>query len=317
MIQQPNKNTGAVLIISTLVVTAILLTIIVSMVLTAFENNYAVKSFVSSLQTFYVAQSGVEEALVELRLDPSVSSFTPLTIQDATSATQLTGSQATCLQDPQCQYDPGDGWWAEYFNYSKNDPDMEDNALWGATPNPLLHYWYDDTYKKFDRIDASIDFGDDWFPFDGTAWENKEGYAHDYHYGVHWRAKVNAPTSGQYSYALSSDDDSWVLANDVIVVNNSGVHANFTKTGTIYLSQGDNIIDIYFAERHTTAAGFNFHFDDSNLIVTPWPEVCDDQSECTSILETNATSTQATRKVEYSCTQLLSSCQWKELTPGS
>jgi fibro-slime domain-containing protein len=311
------KNQGAVLIIATMVITAIMLTIIVSMVLTAFENNFAVKSFVSSLQTFYAAQSGVEEALVDLRLDPSVSSFTTLTLQDATSATQIAASQSTCLQDPQCQYQAGSGWWSEYFNYSKNDPDMENMALWGATPTPLQHYWYSDTYKKFERIDPTITFGDDWFPFDGTAWENKEGFAHDYHYGTHWRAKVTAANSGQYDYSLASDDDSWVLANDIVVVNNSGVHGTFVKTGTIYLSQGSNIIDIYFAERHTTEAGFSFNFSDSSLVITPWPETCDDQNQCASILETNATSSQATRKVQYSCNQLLANCVWKELTPGS
>jgi len=313
---QPRQR-GAVLIIASIVITAIMLTITVSMVLTTFENNSAVKSFTSSLQTFYTAQSGVEAALSYLRRDPSVASFNTLTIRDSISATQIVASQGSCLLDPQCQYTPGTGWWSEYFNYSKNDPDMENNALSGATPSPLLHYWYDDAYKKFERIDANIDFGADWYPFDGTAWENKEGNAHDYHFGTHWRAKVTAVSSAQYSYILSSDDDSWVMANDIIVVNNSGIHANFIKTGTIYLSQGSNIVDIYFADRHTADSGFNFHFNDATLIITPWPEVCDDQSQCLTILEANATSTRATRKVQYTCNQLLANCQWKELTPGS
>lgn len=318
MMRRGNKSRqGAALLITTLVVTAIMLVLVVSMILTALENNAATKSFSSSIQTFYTSESSIEEALTQLRHDPNSASFPTLTIGDSVATTLLTASQSTCLSDPQCQYEPGTGWWGEYFNYSRNDPDMEDTAIWGGTPSPTQHYWYTDPYKKFERIDVTLLFGDDWYPFDGTQWEDKEGFPHDYHFGAHWRAKVTAPSSAQYAYELSSDDDSWVLTNGIVTVNNSGVHGSFTKTGAIYLSQGDNVVEVYFAERHSTESGMTFLFSDPNLIITPWPEGCDNQAECSAILESNATSSLATRKTQYSCDQLLASCQWRELAPGN
>ncbi|MFH0873314.1 MAG: hypothetical protein V1846_00525 [Candidatus Komeilibacteria bacterium] len=309
------KRLGASILIAALMVTAIALSIVLSMVVLALDNHAGVKSFLASLQSFNSVESNLQESLNQLRLDPGNSTFTAITVGGVPASTKQTASQTSCLDDPQCQYTPGSGWWGEYFNYSRYDPDMEDNAVWGSTPLPTQHYWYNEAYKKMERIDANLAFGNNWFPFSGTAWENKEGLAHDYHYGAHWRAKVTALTSAPYDYILSSDDDSWVLVNGIVVVNNSGVHASFTKTGQIYLSQGANIVEVYFAERHTSEAGLDFHFTDATLVITPWPEGCADQSGCRSVIEATATSTNAVRKAEYNCDQLLSNCQWLELTP--
>lgn len=309
------SHRGATVLIATLVVTAIALSIVLSMMVLALDNHAGVKSFLASVQSFYSVESNLQESLNQLRLDPGNSTFLGIVVGGVGASVEQTVSQTSCLNDPQCQYTPGGGWWGEYFNYSATDPDMQDNAIWGATPTPTQHYWYDDPYKKFERIDENLAFGDEWYPFDGTQWENKEGFPHDYHFGAHWRAKVTASASAPYDYALSSDDDSWVLVNGVVVVNNSGVHGSFTKTGQIYLSSGSNVVEVYFAERHTDDSGMDFHFDDASLVITPWPEGCADQAGCQSVIEATATSTNAVRKAQYSCDQLLSSCTWQELTP--
>ncbi len=306
---------GATVLIAALVVTAIVLSIVLSMLVLALDNHAGVKSFVASLQSFYSVESNLEESLNQLRVDPGNSSFTAISVGGVGASIKQSVSQTSCLNDPQCQYTPNSGWWGEYFNYSKNDPDMENGAVWGGTPTPTQHYWYDDAYKKFERVDVNLEFGDQWFPFDGTAWENKEGFEHDYHYGTHWRAKVVASASAPYDYQLSTDDDSWVLVNGVVVVNNSGVHGSFTKTGQIYLSQGSNVVEVYFAERHSTDSAMTFKFTDTSLSITPWPEGCADISGCQSVIEARATSTNAVRKAEYSCNQSLSSCVWSEVAP--
>ena len=126
---------------------------------------------------------------------------------------------------------------------------------------------------------------------------------------------MTASAAGNYGYNLASDDDSWVLLNGIVVVNNSGTHASFTKTGNIFLSAGINVVDVYFAERHTVDSGFRFSFDNSTLIITPYPEACDQAAECKSNIETNASSTKSSRKIRYTCDNDMSNCLWSELVP--
>ncbi len=312
------KYKGSAALISSIVVAAIVLSVVLSSMLVVMNSRSGVQSFAESLQSFYTAESGVGEALFQLRKEPDNFTFPDLGLNNTTSSSQFINLSGTCQPAPECQHPAGSGWWAEYFNYSRYHPDMEIYPYPGPTPSPLQHDWYDDTYKTHTQIDANLIFGptlDTWFPYDGTPYENREGLAHDYFFGVHWRAKVTAPSSGYYDFSLASDDDSWLLVNSIVVVNNSGTHDAFTVAGSLYLTVGDNIVDIYFAERHTTDSGFRFSFANSNLIITPWPEGCGEDSECNSNIESTASTTKATRKVRYSCNQSIEDCVWSEVIP--
>ena len=273
-------------------------------------------SFSDSIKSFYAAEAGVGESLMQLRNEPSNFIFDDFLVGDITVSSAFVEIAGACATPPECQFGSGTGWWGEYFQHSINHPDMDVNPYPGPTPTPTEHDWFDDTYKIYEQIDANLEFPTSmWFPYDGTIYEDKEGQAHDYHFAMHWRAKVTAPADGDYSYELASDDDSWVLKEGVVVVNNGGTHAAVTKIGDIYLSAGDNIIDMYFAERHDVESGFSFKFDDTNLIITPWPEGCDDDSECNSNIQSTASTTKATRKANYTCNQDISNCTWSELIP--
>lgn len=311
-------NQGSAALISSVVVAAVVLSIVLSLLLVVMDSRSGVQSFADSLQSFYSAESGVGEALFRLRKEPDNFVFPELNTGNVSSTSEFISVSGTCDLPPACQHPSGSGWWAEYFNYSRNHPDMEIYPYPGATPSPTQHDWYDDVYKTHEQVDASLIFGptlDTWFPYDGTPYENKEGYAHDYFFGTHWRAKVTAPSSGYYNFSLASDDDSWLLVNGLVVVNNSGTHDAFTVAGSLYFSEGDNIVDIYFAERHTTDSGFSFSFSNSNLIITPWPEGCGEVYQCNSNIESTASTTKATRKVRYSCNQNIEDCTWQELVP--
>ncbi len=310
------SSDGSAALVASMMVSAVVLSIILSVLILSLNARAGVQSFVDSVQSFYAAEAGVSESLFQLRKEPDNFSFDQLIVGHVPVDSQFVEVAGTCDLPAQCQFLPNSGWWGEYFNYSVNHPDMEVNPYPGPTPTPTEHDWYDDTYKTHEQIDANLLLPNSmWFPYDGTIWENKEGYAHDYHFGMHWRAKVTAPADGNYSYSLASDDDSWVLRNGIVIVNNSGTHAAFVKTGDIYLTAGDNLVEIYFTERHTVESGFRFFFDNSNLIITPWPEGCGEDFQCNSHIESSASTTKAMRKVRYTCNQAIENCGWSELIP--
>lgn len=310
------SQNGAVALIASLVVVSAMFSVVLSVLFISVNTRESLVSFVDSMQDFYAAESGVEEAMMQLRNQHTNFDFRDINVGGIVASNEFFDMPGECMPIPECQYSPGSGWWAEYFNYSVNHPDMEVNPYPGPTPSPLDHDWYWDIYKTHEEIDADLNFPTSmWFPYDGTIYENKEGFDHDYHFGIHWRAKVTAPADGDYRYYLASDDDSWILLDNVVIVNNSGTHAANTKTGTIFLSAGDSVVDIYFAERHTVESGFNFYFEDSNLIITPWPEGCGDDINCNSHIESTASTTKAARKVRYTCNQDISNCSWSELVP--
>ncbi|MCB9802642.1 hypothetical protein H6761_01305 [Candidatus Nomurabacteria bacterium] len=311
-----NKQ-GAAALIAAMIVATGLMSIVLSTTIIALNNKASLKSFSQTIENFYNAEVGAQEALLQIRHDPNNLTFDNLIINNSNIDSEFVESESgACTPPVECQFVPDSGWWGEYFNYSSSHPDMQVDPYPGPTATPTQHDWYDDIYKTHEQIDANVIFDlHTWFPYDGTIWEDKEGYANDYFFGNHWRARVSAPSDGDYAYALASDDDSWVLVDGIVVVNNSGTHASFTKTGDIFLSAGDNVVELYFAERHTVDSGFMFSFDDSNLIITPLPEGCGEDLECNSNIETTASSSKATRKVRYTCNNDIANCFWSELIP--
>ena len=311
------SQTGAAALIASMIVAAGLLSIVLSTTIIALNNKNSLESFTQAINNFYNAEIGMQESLMQVKNEPNNLTFDNLTIGSSKIASQFVELEGgVCGPPPECQFVPDSGWWGEYFNWSVNHDDMQIDPYPGPTPTPTEHDWFDDVYKTHEQIDSSLIFHlTQWFPYDGTQWEDKEGFNHDYFFGMHWRAQVTAPVDGNYGYNLASDDDSWVSADGVVVVNNSGTHASFTKTGTIFLSAGSNIVDIYFAERHTTDSGFRFSFDNPVLVITPSPEACNQDIECNSNIETNASSTKSSRKIHYTCNNDMSNCFWGELIP--
>jgi len=314
--QKYKSQQGAAALIASMIVTAGMLSIVLSVYLISLNMKESLNAFIDSTQGFYAAESGVGEALMQLRTEHNNYVFRDISVGGTTSTSQFFDIPGECAPIPECQFVPGSGWWGEYFNYSVTHPDMEVDPYPGPSASPLDHDWYWDQYKTHEQIDANLEFATSmWFPYDGTIYEDKEGFAHDYHFGMHWRAKVTAPSDGNYSYELASDDDSWIMKDGLVIVNNSGTHAAFTKIGNIFLAAGDSVVELYFAERHTVESGFSFKFTDPTLVITPWPEGCGDDVECNSHIESTAINDQAARKARYTCNQNIGNCTWSELIP--
>jgi hypothetical protein len=66
-------------------------------------------------------------------------------------------------------------------------------------------------------------------------------------YALHFAGYFHADVDGLYTFALASDDGSWVKVGGATVVDNDGAHGPETKTGRIRLTNGWHRIEVgYF-----------------------------------------------------------------------
>jgi len=177
------------------------------------------------------------------------------------------------------------GFYGEYFNYPRNHSDMNlpfevlDNEVLGDPLSDLNNWdrdWYNDNngYYRFSRIDSNLNFGENFFPFDGTRAEEIEPYwNHDYHFGAHWKGMVKVVEPGAYKFSLNSDDDTWVYIDGKLVINNGMVHTPDIKKVTSVNLEGGEIIDVFFAERHVARSHMNLEIE-SGVTIIPVKDEC-------------------------------------------
>lgn len=175
------------------------------------------------------------------------------------------------------------GWYGEYFNYSASHPDMDlPDFEWPDKTHgdPLGSWttdWYDSDYYRFNKLDANLEFGEDFFPFDVIPEETHNG--HDYHFGAHWSAKITVPAPGDYNYALTSDDDVWIYIDGILIADNSGIHPPVTITDLASLTD-EHIVDIFFAERHVVRSHMFFAFENPDILIEPYWDICEEPPMC-------------------------------------
>ncbi len=67
-------------------------------------------------------------------------------------------------------------------------------------------------------------------------------------YSVRWEGYLRAPTSGQYIFGTISDDGSRIYVDDVLVVDNSGIHGARYAEGKVELSEGLHRIRVLYTQ---------------------------------------------------------------------
>ena len=113
------------------------------------------------------------------------------------------------------------------------------------------------------------------FPIDGELYGD-QGRSHNYHFTLHLEGVLSFmdPTAGADNlFSFTGDDDLWVFVNGERFIDLGGVHGatsgSFTEedlkaaglvAGTAY------DLDIFFAERHTSASNFNIT---TSFAITP------------------------------------------------
>ncbi len=69
-------------------------------------------------------------------------------------------------------------------------------------------------------------------------------------YALKFTSELSITTGGTYTFETSSDDGSKVFLNGVEVVDNDGLHATSTASGTITLPPGEHLLEIIFFENN-------------------------------------------------------------------
>lgn len=166
------------------------------------------------------------------------------------------------------------GYYGMYYNLTPAHPDFE---TWQQTVKTAgQNDWYDAKYYAFSRVDQSLDFGEKFFPVD----EQKANDPHDF--AVHWRAIMNVPQTGTYTFRINSDDDSWVYVDDILNADLHGIHYTASQSFDMKLTAGYHKIEIYYADRQSSGAALSF-VNDKKVIVNPLPDGC----QISDVLEYN------------------------------
>ena len=174
-----------------------------------------------------------------------------------------------CLADPSMGIDITKhvGYFGLYYSLPDNHPDVELPAGSAWTKVGRQNDWYNANYLSFSRIDKQLNFGDNFFPIPGKS----------NHFAVNWRAVMLVPENGNYTYSLTSDDDSWLLIDDQLVSNLGGLHPAKTENRTVQLTAGYHKLEIFYADRRHYGATFRF-IPDSRLKFNPMPDGCSIQN---------------------------------------
>jgi len=95
-----------------------------------------------------------------------------------------------------------------------------------------------------------------WYESTGNSWP---GYKRSDDFAVRWTGFLRVEKAGSYTFWISSDDGSKVYLDNMVVVNNDGLHGMREKTGSKFLEAGEHFIKLECFERGG-GAGMLFKF---------------------------------------------------------
>ena len=139
------------------------------------------------------------------------------------------------------------GFAGHYANLQENHPDVEADPDAPVQNDPHLLDWWDESRMVFERYDATLDFGEGWWPVD-------EGFAGDPDYfAVRWTAWLYVYESGVHEFQLAASDDFWFLLKDSEWETRhvqAGIHSYDSQTFALELQMGVYPVDIRYAHRN-------------------------------------------------------------------
>ncbi len=140
-------------------------------------------------------------------------------------------------------------------SFGSNTVSKEDYIVLGSLdPGLLASYYYGQTWTDLagTRTDARIRLADpagvsSGYASDEDGWPSSMvGRQEDF--SVSWDGYLNVPSGDTYTFYLTSDDGSWLWIDDVMVVDNGGLHSPQTISGTTTLSSGYHALRVRMYE---------------------------------------------------------------------
>lgn len=164
------------------------------------------------------------------------------------------------------------GWFAQYFNLKSDHADIGVNA-----PAPLGdNTWWSVNDLAFQRYDASLDLGPNWWPVD-------DGLAQDPQYfAVHWTAWLRAEGNTTMSIVFGAQDDARLVIdpgqNDEIPLSVFEPLTFEVDTYDIPIQSGVHPLDLRYAQRVGADNGFRFRISggDVKLCYPAFPDPIDE-----------------------------------------
>jgi hypothetical protein len=108
-------------------------------------------------------------------------------------------------------------------------------------------------------ISFATDTGYNWHPF-GLG-----------DFGADSMATLHVPTSGTYTFHLSSDDGALVYIDGSLLIDRGGPHGPSTSDGTLFLSAGPHSLEVQFFECCGGRSGVDFSIPLGVTATTPLP----------------------------------------------
>jgi len=140
-----------------------------------------------------------------------------------------------------------------YFNLPASHPDMLGSSgdtgtagvseLPAAPADPTTVDWWDSQYASFDRLDASLDNGGDWWPVDDGIAGDPQGWS------GRWLAWLRIMDSGTQSFVLGAATDAWLLIDGEVVAQVGGDTRFDLETVDLDLSAGQRRLELRVAQR--------------------------------------------------------------------
>jgi fibro-slime domain-containing protein len=126
------------------------------------------------------------------------------------------------------------------------------------------------------------------FPIDGALFGN-QGRLHNFHFTFELHTEFTYEAGQVFSF--TGDDDLWVFINKQLAIDLGGVHSAMSASvnlDTLGLTPGaDYDLDLFFAERHTSASNFRI---DTSIVLRNEPPPSNGVPEISSTLYLLATS---------------------------
>lgn len=147
------------------------------------------------------------------------------------------------------------GYYGQYFA-------TDENTKIGNNKMTIDDFNWRDRLRTT-KVDQNLNFGKNFYGL------GKDSQNRPIHFFGYWRAVLDVPENGDYSFNLQSDDESWLYLDGSLSnkINQSKLSEK------IHLTKGLHTFEIYFIYRGRTGSNLSFTLDEQ-IFVHPLPANC-------------------------------------------